>query len=321
MRRKGNRKSAIMFPGQGVQELGMGKNIPDEIMSELISQVKEVLGGTIAQNVSTWISARTEEISPEEQKRMNTELTLTQNAQLSIFVVSYGAWLVLSGAEDFQMPNFMLGHSLGEWTAVCASGAMHFKDGLKGVFYRGGLMHMATILRKGSMAAITGDIKLKTLEKCLKGTDLEIANYNSPKQVVISGGRKYLESEELSLKLRKAGFRMKLLNVAGAFHNPKYMGSVKPGLETLLREFSIAVKEPIIPVVFNFTGAPETDPKRIKSFLVEQPINTVRWMESIGFLAKERIVKSAIHEIGPGKVLTGLLDNFPEFAKFEKVPK
>ncbi|MEK7162450.1 MAG: acyltransferase domain-containing protein, partial [Patescibacteria group bacterium] len=175
-------KIVFMFPGQGVQALGMAKDTNPETLKGLLDQTAETLGEFIAFRLTALISPDALELPADEQKKMQLELRQTQNAQLAVFLVSYAQWLDVSGRDDFLMPDFILGHSLGECTAVCAAGALNFRDGLKFVFCRGILMQMATSLERAGMAVVgsektAGAPIIKTIERCLKGTDIEIANY------------------------------------------------------------------------------------------------------------------------------------------------
>lgn len=272
----------------------------------------EILGRDIQAKLSSLTYSETPQLFQGQKDKMKEELQSTHNAQLAVFLVSYGKWLSIFNTKDFKMPDFMLGHSLGECTALCASGAMSFKDALRFVFYRGRLMDADTTLRNGSMVAVTGDINTKIIEKCIKRTNVEIANYNSPRQVVISGERKDLDLAQLGL--RREGYETRQLPVSGAFHHSQYMKTVKVGLSNFLEIFDIKIRKPAVPIIFNFTGTPEDDPKRIKSFMVEQPVNTLRWRESIERLMKEGVPKELIQEINVGRssILTNLLDDFPD---------
>lgn len=180
-------------------------------------------------------------------------------------------------------------------------------------------MDSAVMYEKGGMAAVRNhDIKIKTIEKCLEveGTNVQIANYNTPRQIVISGEEVGIDL--VTPKLTAKGYKVSKLRVAGAFHHPSFMASVEHGLSHALDDFRIDIHKPAVPIIFNFTGSPEQDPKRIKTFLIKQPSNTVRWMESIEFLAKEGVPKENIKEVGPASVLTDMLDDFPGFEKNKK---
>lgn len=313
-------KTAIMFPGQGVQALGMAKDISPETLKGLFDQMGETLGEFTASRLSFLVSTSALELPDSEQKKMQLELRQTQNAQLAVFLVSYAQWLEVSGHDGFLMPDFILGHSLGECTAVCAAGALNFRDGLKFVFCRGILMQMATSLERAGMMVVgsertAGALSIKTIEQCTKGTDVEIANYNSPRELVLSGGLKDLEIVEQRLRVRGVRRTKRLTNVAGAFHHSRYMALVEDWLEDVFPKFGIEIRKPAVPVIFNFTGSPEQDPKRIKAFMAKQPASTLRWQESIWFLIKERVPREHIREIGPGHILTDMLNDFPEFAE------
>lgn len=314
--KKKKQKTAVMFPGQGVQKLGMAKDIPPEIMEELMGQAKEVLGEGITSHIWSLISPDALQFPSEEKKRMAIELRRTQNAQLAVCLFCLGHWYNLSQTDNFQIPDFMLGHSLGERIALCAGGAMSVKDTIKFIYYLGGLMEMATVLKPGGMKAVLGDINIKKIESCFGKTDVKIANYNSPRQVVISGGREGLMVAEIRLETK--GYKVISLNVAGAFHHAVFMASVEGKLDRIFEEFDIEIREPTVPIIFNYTGGVEKDPKRIKTYLIKQPANTVRWQESIEYLIREGVPKGLIQEIGNGRILTDFLDDFPGFIKNQK---
>lgn len=319
IRKKNGGKNVIIFPGQGTQRVGMALGLPPEIIQELYNQMEIVLGADITCLINKLISTDPANLTPEQKEKMENELRQTQNAQLAVFLVSLAKFQEYVNSKDFKTPSYMLGHSLGECTALVASGAISIEDGFKFVFFRGGQMNLAATLRKGGMVAVRGDIKNKIVEMCLrKGADAEIANYNTPREIVVSAGTESLDRVEEALREINDFSIVKRLSVAGAFHHPIYMQSVEGALERFFEEFQIEIKKPVFNLVFNYTGRDESDPKRIKTYIIKQPTNTVRWQQSIEFL-NEKGVRNAedIKEIG-SKIFTRQLADFPAFSSKEK---
>lgn len=310
-------KKAVIFPGQGSQYLGMARDVNQEIIDDLCLQTENALSPHAAWRIKRikFLISPESLLLPAEKETLSMELRQTQNAQLAVFIVSLAKWFQISRGEGFRLPDYILGHSLGEYTALVASGAMSFPDGARCVHYRGGLMNLEVDQKAGGMTAINSDreIRIRTVKKYLKDTDVEIANYNNPRQVVISGSEDELETVEPLLTAQ--GYEIKRLDVAGAFHNSKFMGPVEMPLDAFLKDKDVGmvIKKPEIPMIFNYTGSLEDDPRRIEKFLVHQVVNTVRFRESIELLIEEGVSKELIEEIGPRKIFTKMLDNFPGF--------
>lgn len=231
------------------------------------------------------------------------ELTRTSNAQPAILTHSIAVLRALG--ERTGRPALAAGHSLGEFTAYVAAGALAFADGLRVVRRRGELMESAGRVRPGTMAALLGLDEADTEALCRRATaeggECVAANFNAPSQIVISGD---VQAVERALALaREAGARRAIpLNVSGAFHSP-LMQEAKAGLAAELA--SVSLGAPAYPVISNVTAEPVSDPTEAKRLLVEQLTSPVRWSACV-----ETMIRSgATHfiEVGPGSVLAGLL--------------
>ncbi len=279
---------AYLFPGQGSQFVGMGKDHFDsnDDFKKLAESANEILGIDL-----TGIM-----FDGPEEKLKQTEFT-----QPSIFLHSVALYQTLDAA-----PDMVAGHSLGEFSALVACKAVSFEDALKIVRKRGELMQAAGASNPGTMAAIIGmdDESVEAVcEKASEETGLEVvaANYNCPGQLVISG---YIDAVKKAVDLAKEdGARMAmLLPVSGAFHSslmePAYVG-LKESLENL------AINTPSCPIYSNYTAEPTTDTEEIRSNLLNQLMNPVRWTQTL----KNMMANGAdsFVEVGPGKVLQGLV--------------
>lgn len=279
-------KRAYIFPGQGSQYVGMGKDFFDSDSSSraLLEKADDLLGFSL----STLCFA-----GPEE------ELKQTRNTQPAIFLHSYVVFSKL-GAK----PDMVAGHSLGEYTALVAAGALSFEDGLTLVRLRGELMQQAGEEQKGTMAAIIGLLPEAVEELCKEASATGIvqpANFNSPGQIVISGS---VDGVRKGMELAKArGAKMaKELVVSGAFHSP-LMASAQNGLKKKLDETEI--RDASIPVYANVTAEPAAKAEDIRDLLFRQLTSPVRWEESIIHMVRDGAVDFI--EVGPQKVLQGLV--------------
>lgn len=289
-------KTAYVFPGQGSQAPGMGKEVYEASAEarKLFAEADEVLGFKI----SDIMFAGTAE-----------ELTRTSVTQPAIYIHS----VVLALLTDVRSKAAMVaGHSLGEFSALAASGCLAFADGLRLVQQRAEAMQRACDGEPSTMAAIIGMEDAAVEQLCKDAGGIVVpANYNSPGQLVISGATPAVEAAVALAKER--GARMaKLLTVNGAFHSP-LMQSAQDDLAKAIATTPFAT--PSCPIYQNVTAAPATDPEVIKANLNAQLTAPVRWTQSVQAMAKD----GATHfvEVGPGKVLQGLVKRIVEIAEAE----
>lgn len=281
-------RTALIFPGQGSQSVGMGKEFYDASAEAkaIFDQAERVMGG-LCEIIFN---------GPEEK------LTSTKYCQPAIFTVSMAALAAFKAHESFAQitPVFTAGHSLGEYSAVCASGALDFPQTLALVERRAFFMDQAAGQSKGAMAAVIG-FDAPALKEICQTAGAQVANYNSPDQIVITGDAACV-AKASSLLTAAGAKRVVPLTVSGAFHS-SLMQPAQDAFQKELTRFSF--QAPQFSVVSNVNAKPSVDPQEISANLAYQITSSVLWTDSIQFIASQGV--SDFIEIGPGNVLKGLL--------------
>lgn len=282
-------KHAYVFPGQGSQFSGMGKDLyeTNSLAKELFEKANEIAQFRISDIMFTG--------SDEDLKQ-------TRVTQPAVFLHSVIQYRTLENAR----PDMVAGHSLGEFSALVANGVLSFEDGLKLVMVRAQAMQMACELNPSTMAAVLGleDAKVEEVCKAIENESGEIvvpANYNCPGQLVISGSVKGIEIAVV--KMKEAGAKRALpLPVGGAFHSPL----MEPAKGELAAAVAAAIfNPPTCPIYQNFIAQAVTDPELIKKNLIDQLTGAVRWTQSVQQMIADGA--TTFTEVGPGKVLQGLI--------------
>ena len=289
-------KLAFVFPGQGSQYVGMGQLLAQEFPEgrAVLDEADAALGGGLLRLMRD---------GPEDELRKTAH---TQPAILAVSIAVHRV-LVKEAGGTFRFPAFYAGHSLGEYSALTAAGAISLTDAIRAVRARGTFMQEAVPAGEGAMAAILGLEAPAVKEACAEaqhqepGKVVSPANYNSPEQTVIAGHASAVD-RAISLCKARGAKRAMPLPVSAPFHC-SLMAPVQPRLADVLGAFQ--VKMPSAPVIANATAEPNTDPARIVPLLLSQVTAPVRWVETVQKMALNGV--DTIVELGPGKVLSGLV--------------
>lgn len=284
---------AFVFPGQGSQAVGMGKELAEA--SAVAREVFDEIDEALQQRLSRLMFQ-----GPED------ELRLTANAQPALMAVSLAALRVLEREGGMSTPRaakFVAGHSLGEYSALCAAGALPLSETARLLRRRGEAMQQAVPVGVGAMAALLGlelDAAREVAEAARQGQVCDCANDNAPGQVVVSGDRAAVE-RAVELAKAKGGRRSILLPVSAPFH----CALMKPAADVMESALADVALHPLaVPLVANVTASATVDPGEVRRLLVEQVTAMVRWRESVLFMRAQDV--DTLVELGAGKVLTGL---------------
>jgi len=290
-------KAAWVFPGQGAQWVGMGRDLYDSLASArtIFEEADEALGIALTKLCFE---------GPED------ELTQTINAQPALLTASFACLQATREIAGKSLPgaSFLAGHSLGEYTALAVAGVIDFSTAVRLARERGRLMHEAGQVQKGSMAAIIGLEESLLAEVCQK-TDTVLANINCPGQIVISGAAENI-ARAMEMATAAGAKRAIELQVSGAFHSPL----MKPAVDGLIKYLEETdFKDPAIPVIANTTGEPLPTAAAVKTELLNQLNNPVQWQRTIEYIYGQGV--PTFIEIGPGQVLTGLIKRINQEAR------
>lgn len=283
---------AFVFPGQGAQTIGMGKALADAYPTAkaVFDEVNEALN---------------EDLSALIWNGDIADLTLTRNAQPALMATSIAAMHALaSEGVNISAASFVAGHSLGEYTALAAAGALSLSDTARLLRVRGTAMQEAVPVGIGAMAAVLGldfETARAVAQEAAQGEVCQAANDNDPSQVVVSGHKAAVE-RALIIAKEKGAKRAMLLPVSAPFH----CSLMAPAADVMASALEgVEITAPNVPLVANVAATAVTDPAEIRSLLVAQVTGSVRWRESVGYMAAQGVTE--IWEIGAGKALSGMI--------------
>lgn len=284
---------AFVFPGQGSQDVGMGRELAENFSSaaEVFAEVDDALGEKLSQVIFE---------GPKET------LTLTQNAQPALMAVSMAVMRVFEKEFGFSLRDkvrYVAGHSLGEYSALAAAGSFSLADTARLLRRRGLAMQAAVPVGQGAMAALLGvglDVAQTVAAEAAQGDVCQVANDNEPMQVVLSGHKSAID--RVAEVGKKHGVRRAVpLPVSAPFHCELMQPAADAMAEALAQ---VDIRPPMVPLIANVLAGPVNEPADIRNLLVEQVTGTVRWRETVTYMAENGITE--VYEIGAGKVLAGL---------------
>jgi [acyl-carrier-protein] S-malonyltransferase len=283
------RDRAFVFPGQGAQSVGMGKDLYEQFSSarELFDRADEILGFKLSRICFE---------GPEE------ELQQTRNAQPAIAVTSLALLKVATEVAPglLKRPAYVAGHSLGEYSALVAAGALPFDEAIRLLRTRGELMQLAADSNAGTMAAILG-LDISDCEDVCREAGAEVCNVNAPGQIVI-GGRREAVVRALDYAKARGAAKVIPLSVSGAFHS----SLMRPAADGMVQPVATAaISDALLPVIANCTGSPVTNEIAIRNELVDQVCKPVQWSSTVDYLGTQGV--ETFVEFGPGRVLSAII--------------